>query len=210
MAKRESAKRITKEHYEDRELVDRYVKVWTGFRGYLGDLKAFVRLLPSGGSVLDAGCGPGTEVDYFSKRSLRAVGIDYSRAMIDKARELVPNGEFRVMNIKRLKFPKNSFDGLWTAGVLVHFAERELPGIFDEFKRVLKPKGILYICTRVGRGGGAEHGVEGGRFYINYFGKDALLGLLKMRGMQILSTQITKDETRKGINWITVFARIRK
>lgn len=204
------AKRITKEHYENKKLVNKYVHVWTGFRGYLGDLKAFIKLLPKKGSVLDAGCGPGTEVRYFYRRGLKATGVDYSKAMIDKARELVPNGEFRVMDIKKLKFPKNSFDGLWTAGVLVHFSERELPKIFDEFKRVLKPEGILYICTRIGSGGGVEHGVEGGRFYINYFEKYALLGLLKKRGIQIISTQITKDETREGIEWITIFARIRK
>lgn len=200
-------KDITKEHYEDEKLIEKYVEVWFGYKGYKQDYAKFIKLLPKNALILDAGCGPGREVKFFLENNLKAIGIDYSKAMIEKAKEIVPNGEFLVMDLKKIEFENDHFDGIWTSGVLVHFTRNELETVLNEFKRVLKPNGIAYICTRLGKGSKVESGLEGGKFLINYFEEKELLSLLKKIGFKIISNETTEDDYGRGFDWISIFAK---
>ena len=52
--------------------------------------------------ILDVGCGTGGHVDEFKKEKVRrAVGIDVSEAMIERAKKLHPGNEFKVGNIEQ-------------------------------------------------------------------------------------------------------------
>jgi SAM-dependent methyltransferase len=46
----------------------------------------FERFVPAGASVLDLGCGPGTDDEYFAARGYRLTAIDWSTAMVGEAR----------------------------------------------------------------------------------------------------------------------------
>jgi ubiquinone/menaquinone biosynthesis C-methylase UbiE len=203
-------KDITKEHYEDENLVEKYVEVWFGYQGYKYDYSKFIGLLLKNALILDAGCGPGRDVKFFLENKLRVIGIDYAKAMIEKAKEVVPNGEFHVMDLMKLEFESNYFDGVWTTGVLVHFAENELKIVLREFGRVLKPNGIIYICTRIGKGSKVEMGLEGGSFIINYFEKENIINFLKENNFEIISSEITEDDRGRGFDWISIFAKVIK
>jgi len=50
---------------------------------------ALERAVPSGGHLLDLGCGPGTDVVYFAAKGYRVTAIDWSAAMVDEARRVV-------------------------------------------------------------------------------------------------------------------------
>jgi SAM-dependent methyltransferase len=49
----------------------------------------FEAFVPVGASVLDLGCGPGTDDDYLATRGYRLTAIDWSTAMVDEARRRV-------------------------------------------------------------------------------------------------------------------------
>ena len=52
--------------------------------------------------ILDVGCGTGGHVDEFKKEKVRrAVGIDVSEAMIERAKKLHPGNEYKVGNIEQ-------------------------------------------------------------------------------------------------------------
>ena len=50
------------------------------------------RLVPSGSSLLDLGCGPGCDAERFAARGYRVTGIDWSPAMVHAARQRLSGG----------------------------------------------------------------------------------------------------------------------
>ena len=202
---------ITKEHYENKNYVDKYVEIYLSYKGYEEDYAELTRLLPKNALILDAGCGPGREALIFTKYGFKPVGVDYSNTMVEKAKEIAPNCQFLVMDLRKLEFEDNYFDGIWSTGVLAHFNENELKRVLNEFRRVLKPNGIIFICTREGKkrdNGGKEPVLEGGEVIINYYEKEKFAELLKSSGFEIISTEVSEDDTGRGFNWIAVFAKM--
>jgi len=47
------------------------------------------RLAPNGAHLLDLGCGPGSDAEYFARRGFRVTAIDWSPAMVQEARQRV-------------------------------------------------------------------------------------------------------------------------
>jgi len=104
-----------------------------------------LKKLPKGKTILDVGCGRGTNVSKMAKFSKKAVGIDLSDERIKKAKRLYghnKNVEFLVMDGNNLKFKPRTFDVVFSAGTMHHIP---LKKTLDQFKKILKPGGIIYI-----------------------------------------------------------------
>ena len=103
--------------------------------------KRFPKL--NGEKVLDLGCGYGCYTDYFRSIGGDVVGVDGAGAMIGIAKERYPDCSFLVADITRpLPFESDSFDIVFCNQVLMDI--EEVKNVFEECKRVLKPKGTLY------------------------------------------------------------------
>jgi ubiquinone/menaquinone biosynthesis C-methylase UbiE len=105
----------------------------------------FISLL-QGTKVLDVACGPGHDTDYLTRKGFNCIGIDLSRRMIEIAKKYY-KGKFEIMDFFNLKFPQNSFDGLWCSSVFVHVDKKDLPQLLKNFAKILKDKGILGLIT---------------------------------------------------------------
>ena len=66
-----------------------------------------------GKKILDIGCGAGRTTYSFNEKGYDVIGIDYAPAMIEKAKELHPNIDFRVMNACALDFEDETFDHVY-------------------------------------------------------------------------------------------------
>lgn len=119
-------------------------------QGFIDVLDRFVELV-GGGRVLDAGCGTGRDVNYFTENGLDAVGIDITEEMIEYAREN-KKGEYRKMDIRDLEFPDRSFGGIHANASLFFQPREEWEGILEEFYRVTEKGGILHLCIKLGEG----------------------------------------------------------
>lgn len=110
--------------------------------------------IQSGWSVLDSGCGSGGFLPLMSE----LVGPDGHISALDLAPENVTRVEALVhagqlsKNIKTqvgsmlaLPFPAASFDCVWSANVMQYVTGVEFSRAVAEFKRVLKPGGVLAI-----------------------------------------------------------------
>jgi SAM-dependent methyltransferase len=97
--------------------------------------------------VLEIGCGLGTDGAQFAKAGADYTGIDLTDAAIELARrrfELFQlPGKFRVADAERLDFPDNSFDIVYSHGVLHHTPDT--PGAIREVHRVLRPGGKAVV-----------------------------------------------------------------
>ncbi len=97
--------------------------------------------------VLEIGCGMGTDGAQFAKAGADYTGIDLTAAAIELARKRFAlsdlNGEFRVSDAENLDFDSESFDLVYSHGVLHHTPDIE--AAVREIHRVLKPGGRAIV-----------------------------------------------------------------
>jgi len=174
-------------------------------------LKKFLSFLPKNSEVLDVGCGPGRDVKYFIDHGMNATGTDYSTGMIREARKRVPKGKFVITDSRNLKFKANSFDGLWTMSSINFLPKKYTNKVLKEFRRVLKPDGILFISVPEGK----EEGIfkmYNKPVFSTDFRLSEIKNLLIKNGFKIIEAKagIAKKGRAKGVKFVTVFAEVKK
>jgi len=97
-------------------------------------------------SLLDVGCGSGLLLSKLSNHCASVAGVDYAQAMVDKAQQLIPNGEFYCGEALALKFDSNSFDKLLSYSIFHYFPSQDYAiDVIKEMVRVVKPGGVILI-----------------------------------------------------------------
>lgn len=99
--------------YEDRVRADAYAQLEFANTYYLAfrDLPALFRQYVRGSKALDFGCGTGRSTRFARQFGYETVGIDIAPEMIAKARELDPEGDYRLMSGGDFSgLPSQSFD----------------------------------------------------------------------------------------------------
>jgi 2-polyprenyl-6-hydroxyphenyl methylase/3-demethylubiquinone-9 3-methyltransferase len=100
-------------------------------------------------SMLDIGCGAGTQCILWARDGHRVHGIDISAELIDvgiaRAREISLPIDLRSGTATDLPWPDASMDVCLLPELLEHVAAWEK--CLDEAVRVLKPGGVLYAST---------------------------------------------------------------
>lgn len=125
--------------------------------GYAGDLPAaaldaFAGVsnvavfadLRAGACVLDLGCGAGLDSFVAGRRARSVVGVDFSAAMLQRARQAAASGNvhFVQAGAEQLPLADASFDAALVNGIFNLNPARD--AIFGELARVLKPGGAVY------------------------------------------------------------------
>jgi ubiquinone/menaquinone biosynthesis C-methylase UbiE len=182
---------------------DTYNKIATEYTNRYGDSPLFMRcvnrfskLMPIKGKLLDLGCGSGRAAKHFIKKGFTVVGIDFSEEMLKIAREKVPHADFQKMDMRKLKFPSQSFDGIWSNFSLLHIPKREIKIVLDECFRVLKPNGIFYGAVSLGadqEGVEAEWLKEGEKMFFHGMSKEGLKKYLTSAGFSIKEIAVKQD-----------------
>jgi len=107
-----------------------------------------LRLCPpqEGLSVLDVGCGTGTQLGLYARPGCRLVGIDPSPAMLALARQkLGPAAELLSMDATKMSFAAATFD-LVTVAFVLHEMDPEVRLlVLRECRRVAKPGGRILL-----------------------------------------------------------------
>src|SRR5256884_3811804 len=97
--------------------------------------------------VLEIGCGVGTDGLQFARAGATYTGVDLTEAAVDLARKNFESagmpGEFRVSDAEKLDFTDESFDIVYSHGVLHHTPDIEVA--VREIHRVLKPGGRAIV-----------------------------------------------------------------
>jgi SAM-dependent methyltransferase len=79
----------------------------------------------AGTRVLDVATGPGYAAEAATRRGAQVTGVDFSPAMVERARKRVPDAEFRVGDAEDLAFDDASFDAVVMNFGLLHLARPE-------------------------------------------------------------------------------------
>lgn len=112
-----------------------------------------------GGPVVDVGCGPGYVTRHLQDLGVDAFGIDLSPEMVAIARSAYPGLRFDVGTMTDLDIADHSVAGVLAFWSVIHVPDQAVPGVFREFRRVLRPGSPVLIGFHVGQG--TSHTREG-------------------------------------------------
>ncbi len=173
----------------------------------------FLELMPQGGCVLDVGCGSGRDAAYFESRGLEVAGVDLSASLLTIARKVASCAEFYEMDMRRLTFPDNSYDGIWCCAALLHLKHEEILPVVKSFYRILKAGGVCF--ARVKSGTGEQYDIApstpGKARYFSYFTEEEFMKFFTDAGFSIVSVETFNESKRYkdgyDIDWIDLFAQ---
>jgi len=134
------------------ELYERHADVWAALRGpelviERAWLERFTLRLEAGATVLDAGCGHGDPL----ARALLAggfdvTGVDGSAALIRRARERLPRGQWIVGDLRELDLGR-TFDGIVAWSSLFHLPGADQPGVIRRLGEHAHAGSVLLMTT---------------------------------------------------------------
>ena len=126
-------------------------------------------------NALDVGCGEGRLSRMLAQRNIPACGIDPTHALIERARELHPSGDYRIGSAEELPFPDGEFDLVLSCLSLIDIPD--FRSAIREMVRVLRPGGTLLVMNltaiaTAGAHGGWQRDAEGRRrgFMVDDYG----------------------------------------
>lgn len=163
----------------------------------------FLRHMPAGGRILDAGCGVGRDALAFAERGYSVVAFDASAEMVRLARERTAGrAEILQMRFEDVAWRKE-FDGIWACASLLHVPETELPAVARRLASALRPGGVIYMSFKYGAG---ERVAEGRQFTDHT--EETLRAALARAGLTIVEAWMTDDVRagRSSERWLNAVA----
>ncbi|WP_458185434.1 class I SAM-dependent methyltransferase [Haladaptatus sp. NG-WS-4] len=149
--------------------------------------------------IVDVGCGPGWESATFSARGHDVVGIDLTPNFLHAARDHAASASFARMDMRQVGLESDSFDGLWACASFLHVPRTDAPATLSEFRRVLRPGGVVHLSVKRGDGEreGRSYDEDDRRFTL--YQPDDLRSMAEDAGFEIES--LHADE------WVQLLAR---
>jgi 2-polyprenyl-3-methyl-5-hydroxy-6-metoxy-1,4-benzoquinol methylase len=168
-------------------------------------IEHFCKRIPLKAKILDAGCGPGHHSRIFKNKGYCVTGIDLSSGAIKIAQQHKIKTEFFHMDMRETSFQKNSFDAIWACASLVHVDDDYMPGLFREYKRIVKPGGLIGITTMVGNKSAVE---DDDRFFQGFtkardFEKILIENEFEIVGVEKNLLKKNTHDKKKVSNWFT-------
>lgn len=191
------------------KIAKEYGKRYGQVSSYLIDYsKEFLKHL-KGKKVLDLGCGPGRDSKYLSDRGLTIYAIDASKEMVKEAKKIAPKALVSQMDMRKLDFPKNYFDGVWANFSLLHLKKKELPKVVSDIYQILKNEGILFIGLKEGtrEQWEKEELDKNLRMFYSYYQKGELVDKVGEAGFKIISAKEIRHLYESDKKIIVLFAR---
>jgi ubiquinone/menaquinone biosynthesis C-methylase UbiE len=154
----------------------------------------------SGKSILDIGCGFGRDAKYLSERGFDVIGIDLSSNQLKIAKNHAPKAKFVQMDMRKLNFEDNTFDGIFAAASLVHLPKNQIESTLKEFFRVIKSKSILFVTVKKGTGESfsTKDYYAGNEKFFAYYSEDEIINLIESVGFKVKKILPLKGE------WINI------
>lgn len=172
------------------------------------ELACFRAMVPTGGLVLDLGCGPGQYAQALESRGLRIVALDLSEGMLLQAQA---NDIFRLVcaDMRHLPVAGGLADGCFACASLLHLPRAQTYRALVEFRRVLRLGGALYTGVKEGDGEewvADQSGCE--RFFV-YYQPNEIDQLIQAAGFEVVDGWISPPGKGQRHNWINRFATAR-
>ena len=163
---------------------------------------AFTGYIPSGGHILDLGCGSGRDSKTFIDMGYLVTAIDGSRELCELASAYIGK-EVYCMDFMNVDYD-NLFDGVWACASLLHVDKESIEDVLAKVFKSIKPNGVLYTSFKEG----TQEREHNGRFFNDYT-EETLKPLLESSGFKIEKMFITGDvrEGRASEKWVNAIVK---
>lgn len=165
-------------------------------------MERLLELVPPGGRVLDAGCGPGRDCAWLAELGREPIGLDLSAGMLAEAGRRVPGGRFLLGDLRALPMPAASVDGVWMCASLLHLPKREAGAALREARGVMPVGAPLYVGVQEGSGQGWRSDVHGPRWF-SYWQAGELAAAIAGAGFGVRETTTFAGGP---VRWVTIHA----
>ncbi|KAJ1491364.1 S-adenosyl-L-methionine-dependent methyltransferase [Baffinella frigidus] len=110
---------------------------------------ALLRHLPSDRPLrlLDLGCGPGRDVQYFTGLGHEVTGLDGCKEFVDMCQKMCPTSSTLQQDLHSLDLPTQHFDGIFANAALFHVKRSELQRVLGELKAAVAPNGVIFVSN---------------------------------------------------------------
>ena len=165
-------------------------------------LERFIARLPTGGRVLDLGCGPGLAATRMANAGLQVDAMDGSAEMVAMA------AQHDGVTAWQATFDQitgtDIYDGIWANFCLLHASKEAMPHHLAAMVTALKPGGAFHIGMKLGSGSQRD---AIGRLY-SYYSEPELITLLGAAGLTASETDHGRTVGLDGTeaDWIVVAA----
>ena len=134
--------------------------------------------------ALDVGCGPGQYAKLLKDKGFEVELLDASIKMLEEASQLLSVNVPSPKNIYDLDrdFPiDQEFDLIFACAMMIHVPKDRTQRIYQNFYRLLKPGGLLFVNFKIG-----DHSLicDGGRFFEYYSNHNGPLSMIEAVGFE--------------------------
>lgn len=190
-------------------LYERHAEAWD--RNRIPDLilerewmELFVALLPSGGLVLDLGCGSGQPIArHLLERGFAVVGVDSSLTLISKCRSRFPKAEWIVADMRTLSIHRK-FEGLIAWDSFFHLSHEDQRGMFSVFREHASSGAPLLFTTGTGHGE-AIGSFQGEFLYHASLSPGEYGALLESYGFRVLNHVVEDPKCGRHTVWLAQY-----
>ena len=163
--------------------------------------KAFLKLLPKGGKILDLGCGSGRDSMNFMKLGYEVTAVDGSKELAKKASALLGK-EVIVSTFEELEL-KEKFHGIWACASLLHIKREDLKTVLNNLYNNLDDNGVFYMSFKYGE----KEYVDDKNRYFNCFTDESIISFINENTKyNILGLYITEDKLGRvnEVKWVNL------
>jgi len=163
----------------------------------------FIKNIPNGAHILDAGCGSGRDALYFSQCGYVVTAFDGAKELVKLARKNTG------LDIQHLMFDElnynNQFDAVWASASLLHINFQLLPHILFKFINSIIIDGIFYFSVKYGN----KETEKNGRNFTNLNEQRLHEMLSSMDMIKVIDVWVTDDNRpeRQNEKWLNVIIK---
>lgn len=163
--------------------------------------KAFLKLVPKGGKILDLGCGSGRDSMNFMKLGYEVTAIDGAKELAKKASVLLGK-EVILSTFEELEL-KEKFHGIWACASLLHIKREDLIIVLNNLYNNLEDNGVFYMSFKYGE----KEYVDDKNRYFNCFTDESIISFINENTkFNILDLYITEDKLGRvnEVKWVNL------
>ncbi len=178
---KKSYTKIAKKYHEQRHLYPN--------KSLLIKFKKYVK---KGAKVLDLGCGAGVPISKFLiNKGFQVTGIDFADGMLKLAKKNVPKAKFFKMDMTKMNFKQNSFDGAVSFYAIIHVPREKHTRIYRSLHKILNPNAVM-ILNAAGNceWEGTAENYMGVPMFWSFYHPNKTLKIIENEGFEIIWNKI--------------------
>ena len=162
----------------------------------------FLKMVPTGGRILDAGCGAGRDTKTFLERGYDVTAIDASSKMVESAAQLT-GATVEQVCFQELEY-EAEFHGVWACASLLHVPRSELDDVLERIQLALRPGGVCFMSFKLGE----EERLDGDRRFTDFTAESLDSCLAGHLDFHVIRVWISDDvRPERNDQWVNALVR---